>query len=210
MHKNGPQFLKNYASLASRNAIIPNSGSFATFLDFDTETGTAWQAWVFNDAVGGGGIAHVRFGLQGGYGANADITVTAGPDSGDLVTGTGPCIVGVNVRGGAPANLSVWFTPEQTVRALPPRSIVQTSLGAAATRNDFGFPPFGRYNCQILTTANYTLELEVGNTGVIVTNATLTPNTFLDDAFSFFHQPQTKLFVTGSVNNQPIQISHFE
>jgi len=209
------KFLQDYYRKASARRVFPNSGGFDTLINFDAETGTSWQAWIFNNAgpevpaAEQGGIAHVRFGFQGGYSADGEITTTIGPDTGDLITGQGPCRVGVNVRGGAPATVSIWFTPEQTSRALPPRAIVQSSLGPAATRNDFGFPPFGRNRCQILTTANYTLEIEQGTTGLIVATATLTPNTFLDDSYSFYHPSQCKIFVTGSVNNQPVQITHF-
>jgi hypothetical protein len=214
MHRE-TKFLKDYYRKAAARRVIQPSGSFGTFLDFDAPTGTSWQAWVFNNggpevpAAEQGGIAHVRFGLNGGYSSDGDITTTIGPESGDLITGQGPCRVGVNVRGGAPATVSIWFTPEQTSRALPPKTEIQQSLGPAATRNDLGFPPFGRYRAQILTTANYTLELEIGTTGTLFTTATLTPNTFLDDAFSFFHPPAAKLFITGSVNAQAFQLTHF-
>jgi hypothetical protein len=202
----GSTFLKNYSSLASRNALVPNTGSFSTFLDFDTETGTAWQAWVFNSSTNGGGVAHVKFGLQGGYGSNGEINITIGPDGGDLITGTGPCSVAVNVRGGNPANISVWFTPEQTVRALPPLSNFNNNLTA---RTDFGFPPFGRNQCNILSVANFTVELEdpVGNT---IATAVFAANSFLGDTQAFYHPNGLKLFLTPSAAPQRFKITHFE
>jgi len=202
----GSTFLKNYSSLAARSAIIPNTSTFSTFLDFDTDSGTAWQAWVFNSSDSGGGVAHVRFGLQGGYGAQGDIDITVAPDSGDLITGTGSCVVGVNVRGGNPANISIWFTPEQTVRALPPVSIVANNLTA---RTDFGFPPFGRNQCNILSIANYTLELEdpVGN---LIATGVFNANSFFGDNQAFYHPNGLKLFMTPSAAPQRFKITHFE
>tara|TARA_R100000655_G_scaffold109751_2_gene165279 strand:- start:1396 stop:2037 length:642 start_codon:yes stop_codon:yes gene_type:complete len=210
-----PDFLKNYYRKAVARRVFPNTAAFDTLLNFDTETGTSWQAWVFNNAgeevpaADQGGIAHVKFSFNGGYSAQGEITTTIGPGSGDLITGQGPCRVGVNVRGGAPATVSIWFTPEQTSRALPPKTEIGNNLGTAGTRNEIGFPPFGRYRTQILSTDNYTLELEVGNTAIIFCTAILTANAFLDDANGFYHPPTGKLFLTGSVNAQRYQVTHF-
>jgi len=201
-------FEKNYSRIASARQFFLNTASYQTLLSFDAKTGESWQAWVFNNGVlGTNGIGLVKFSLNGGYSTEGEINITVGPESGDLVTGTGPCTVGVNVRGGAGTDISVWFTPEQTVRALPPFARFETNLAAAGF--NYGFPPFGRYRCQILSPANYTARL-IDNAGNIVFTGVFTPQTFFDDSQAFLHPPDLQLEIIPSAPPQRCKVTHYE
>ena len=208
MHKELP-FLKDYYKRAARRETLDTPGTTVTVLDFDAETGVPWQAWVFS-AESSTGACDVVFELRGGFATDGEIRITVPPGGGDLITGTGACTVqAVGRAGGTVVDLSVWFVPEQTVRALPPFAQRTNIPGAAPITQSFGFPPFGRYKCSIISPAGYTFEIRDTTGLTIFTQAVTGGALFLDDQY-FYWPPNCELFLTSTINNQRFIVSNFQ
>ncbi len=209
MHGKLP-YLDDYYKRAARRERLDTAGTVVTILDFDAQSGVPWQAWVFN-ANDAGSAADVIFELRGGYSTDGEIRITVGPGSGDLITGTGACTVQAVKRGGAAAafaDVSVWFVPEQTIRALPPFSNRTNVVGVAPVTQSLGSPPFGRYKCSIVSPSGYSLELR-DLAGQVLFNQAFTGGAFAFDDDFFYWPPNTELFIISSVNNQRFNISSF-
>ena len=207
MHGELP-YLDSYYKRAARRERLDTAGQVVTILDFDAQSGVPWQAWVFN-ASDATGPADVIFELRGGYSTDGEIRITLGPGGGDLITGTGACTVqGILRGGGLNADVSVWFVPEQTVRALPPFSNRQILTGVAPQTLVLGSPPFGRYKCSIVSPSGYTLTLN-DLTGAVLFTQAFTGGALAFDNNFFYWPPNTSLSVTSTVNNQRINISSF-
>ena len=207
MHGQLP-YLDDYYKKAARRERLDTPGLIVTVLDFDAQSGVPWQAWVFN-APDATGAVDVIFELRGGYSTDGEIRISIPPGGGDLITGTGACTVQAQVRGaGLNGDISVWFVPEQTVRALPPFSQQLVIGGAAPQTLVVGSPPFGRYKCSIVSPAGYTLTLNALNGGLLFTQA-FTGGALAFDNNYFFWPPNTSLSVTSTTNNQRINISSF-
>jgi hypothetical protein len=204
-----PPYLNDYYRRAARRETIDVPGQEITILDFDAQSGVPWQAWVFN-AQDATGPVDVIFELRGGYATDGEIRISIPPGGGDLITGTGACTVSGIVRGaGLVGDVSVWFVPEQTVRALPPFADRRNLTGVAPQTVSIGSPPFGRYKCTVVSPSGYTLELRDLTGGVLFTQA-FTGGALAFDNSYFYWPPNTELFLTSTVNNQRINISVFQ
>ncbi len=199
-----------YNRIASaKSGPVEGGGQTARVIDFDTLTGTSWQAWVFSDEDSTAS-AEVSFGIQGGYSTTGDIVIDIPPaGGGDIVTGTGACRVTVRTKATSTiaqsTNVNIWFVPDQTLRALPP---ITTSLviNTAPAFTVVGYPPFGRYRCKIYTTDTHTINL-VRNNGVIVSSQSLTGTVTVRN--DFFQPPSLQLQLLNTVANQQFELVYF-
>lgn len=193
-----------YTNLATRQIRLARFER-SKVLDFDSDTGETWQCWLFSNDENDKST-EIEFVIRGGFGTNGTIktTIGGGGIGGGLITGTGACEV--FATGQNNNLLSVWFTPEQTTRSLPP--ICQSiEINTAPTYTVIGYPPFARNFCTIYTTANYTIQLKNDSGDIILTRLVTSP-TFLTSARGFFHPPNTTLELLNSVANQEFIIQH--
>lgn len=201
MHLNNP-----YQNVGTRRITLDSTNK-TKVLDFDSDTGQTWQAWLFSNSASNKSTL-VSFVLRGSFGTSGTIetTIGGGDHGGDLITGTGACEV--FATGSIGNDISIWFTPELTTKSLP--SISQgIQLGVAFSVQNFGYPPFGREQVSIKTTDPFELLFK-DDSGTIVYQEFIDPtigggNTFMD---KIFHPPNTTLEIISSVANQNIIITH--
>jgi len=187
----------------ARRDLLANQRS--KVLDFDIDSGDTWQAWIFSDE--GDKSIDVEFVLRGGYGSTGKIDITIGGNaSGNLITGTGSCEVFATSEQNATIN--IWFTPEQTTRSLPSVSSAETVNTSPAYFN-IGYPPFGRNNCSVVSTGQFTIQL-VDESGTAIFNTVV--NTTEEKQFfagGFIHPSNAELQILNNSPNQKFLITHF-
>ena len=207
------ELFKNYQRLAATNSgAVEGGGVTRNLLNFDVATGVSWQAWVFCSADSTCGSI-VDFSFQGGFGAAGDIRTAVGPNGGDLIAGTGPCVVSMTTDPTATvaqdSNVSIWFVPEGNYRNLPPYSENFTIAGAGSFQwlNTTGFAPFGRYKLTVWSNANWGLEVRGAAGGIYQVTPVVAPSV-ADQPFII--SPLTRVRVTNTLANQNFAITFTE
>ncbi len=200
-----------YLNYATRRITLTSTNR-TKVLDFDIDSGETWQAWIFsNDSNNKSTL--IDFELRGSFGTQGTIqtTIGGGEFGGDLLTGTGPCEV--YATGSINNDISVWFTPEQTTRSLPPKSI-QVQTGVIGSVVNVGYPPFGREYVDVKSTSNVKVHFR-DDSGTIILTTTLylfagapIDYNLATQALTHFHPPNTTLEVEGTVASQNIIITH--
>ena len=198
--------IKNpYQNFATRKLQLV-TGERTKVLDFDLDTGETWQAWIFSNEETNKST-FVQFDLRGSFGTIGSIetTIPGGVNNGDIITGSGACIV--FATGQSNNDISIWFTPEQKYLELPPSSQQFTIAGAGATQI-IGYPPFGRYKFAIRSTNSFNVVFK-NDSGTTVYNQTVDPvfNSSLMNLI--YHAPNTTLEIVSSVINQNFSITHY-
>lgn len=192
-----------YTNIGTRQLRLV-SGDRTKLLDFDSDTGETWQAWMFSNDVNDKST-EFEFVLRGSFGTTGSIVTTIGGGGigGGLITGTGACEVFAT---GQDNNLiSLWFTPEQTSTSLPPKNQSFVIVGVAGTTFNVGYPPFGRNRLQVQSNGSFVMSFQDDN-GNLVNGATLNSNSFSNG----FYQPSSLQLILASTNpNQNFNVEYF-
>lgn len=186
--------------------IALTQGQETIVTEYKTNPSQSWSAVFFTNGLNGEDVTITQEQLGGGYGTKGEIKFSiGGQENGDIITGTGSCRIKA-IANGQDQVLSYYFVDEVYSVQLPPFS-QNVVINSAPVYENIGYPPFSRYKCQILTSANYTLQL-VDNSGNVVINRLLTNIQFLTGSTYFYHPPNLKLQLLNSIGNQRFNITH--
>jgi hypothetical protein len=193
---------QNYATRQVR--LVTNIES--NVLNFDCDTGINWQAWIFSNEAGDKSTL-VTFRISGSFGTVGEIQTRIGGGNvgGDIITGTGPCKVFATGNGNN--LLSIWFTPEQTSTALPPKSQEKT-LAAIGSVFQVGYAPFRRYLVALLSADPFDLIFRDDSNAIVYTE-NLNPTN--DRAFMtrIVHPTNCTMELVSTVLNQKFIVNHY-
>lgn len=192
---------------SSRRVVIPQNQRVKV-LDYTIATISNWQAWIFSNNESNKSTA-LEFELLSTFGAQGtlEITIGGGAQGGGLVTGTGACEV--YATGNGNNDISVWFVDEQRTISLEPKS-QEFEINTSPGYFTFGYPPFGRNKCSVMSTGQFTVQL-LSESGTAIFNTVV--NTSAEKEFfanGFFHPSNAQLQVLNNSANQKVIISHFK